>query len=204
MFPWKAVAFDIADLLAPVQQQHPLDAFWNHCSAAGAPPSAATRRRPLTAPLNLAALAEQQALAWAPEQWQQLQQCSAEWLAAGACRDDAAQLLVALQQAGIRWGLCSNASVLDSALVDCLPQQPDAMVWSFVEGVLKPAPQMYQQLCRRLDVAEHELLWLGSRWKEDVEGPRRLGIRSLQLDRSGKLRSDDALHSLAELIKRLG
>jgi HAD superfamily hydrolase (TIGR01662 family) len=107
------------------------------------------------------------------------------------CWDEAAQLvpdaiptLKALRTSGFRVGIASNAPFPPEMLHRQLRQiglaeHLDAAVFSSEVGRRKPAPELYHVALQRLGAIPEETLYVGDRWLEDYEGPRRLGMKAV-------------------------
>lgn len=92
--------------------------------------------------------------------------------------------LAALRARGLRLGLVSNAltpgPLMRRTLAALgLADYFDAVVFSSEIGVRKPAPRIYQAVLAALGVAPAEAAFVGDRVREDVEGPRALGMRAI-------------------------
>jgi HAD superfamily hydrolase (TIGR01509 family) len=96
-------------------------------------------------------------------------------------------LLAFLQRRGYALGLVSN---LTSAHKEPLARLGlaelfAAAVYSCDEGRCKPDPLIYHEVCRRLGVPPERVLVVGDSLANDVEAPRRLGMRALHVGGSG-------------------
>lgn len=88
-----------------------------------------------------------------------------------------------LRQLGLKVGVCSNlAAPYASALLDCLPDTPDAAVLSFEVGLMKPQPEIYRLVCDRLNLEPHQVLFVGDTVEADVTGPRKAGLLALHIE----------------------
>lgn len=88
-----------------------------------------------------------------------------------------------LRRAGLKVGVCSNlAAPYADALLDRLPDGPDAVVLSFNVGLMKPQPEIYELVCERLGLEPHQILFVGDTVEADVEGPRRAGLFAMHID----------------------
>lgn len=113
-----------------------------------------------------------------------------------------------LRRFGLKLGVCSNlAAPYGDALLDCLPDEPEAVVLSFEVGLMKPQPEIYQLVCDRLGVEPHQLLFVGDTMKADVEGPRKAGLFALHITEFEAGLAEGALPvaspAVAEFIARL-
>jgi putative hydrolase of the HAD superfamily len=96
--------------------------------------------------------------------------------------DATLRALGALRARGLRLGLVSNVSVPGALMrrtLAALGVAPylDAAVFSSEVGVRKPHPRIYQAALAALSVAPAEALFVGDRVREDLVGPRALGMR---------------------------
>lgn len=88
-----------------------------------------------------------------------------------------------LRRLGLKIGVCSNlAAPYASALLDCLPDGPEAVVLSFEVGLMKPQPAIYQLVCERLGLEPHQVLFVGDTVEADVDGPRSAGLFAIHID----------------------
>jgi putative hydrolase of the HAD superfamily len=94
-------------------------------------------------------------------------------------------LLEVLRKRGLRTGLVSNATDPGWLLRADLEQQGlapllDAIVFSSEVGRRKPHPEIFQRALGELGVAPERTLFVGDRLVEDVQGPARLGMTTVQ------------------------
>jgi putative hydrolase of the HAD superfamily len=87
-----------------------------------------------------------------------------------------------LRARGLRLGLVSNVSVPGTLMrraLDALgvSEHVEAAVFSSEIGVRKPHPHIYQTVLDALGAQPTEALFVGDRVREDVHGPRALGMR---------------------------
>jgi putative hydrolase of the HAD superfamily len=95
--------------------------------------------------------------------------------------------LAALRQIrhrGYKVGLVSNATPTGEVMrhdleVLGLADLIDAASYSSEVGFRKPDPRIYLAVTERLDLDPPECLFVGDRVKEDIEGPRALGMRAV-------------------------
>ena len=114
--------------------------------------------------------------------------------------EDGLRALSALRERGIRIGLCSNLAKPYSIPVRLLLPRLEAYAWSFEVGACKPDTKIFQHLCRELNCAPSEALFIGDTHHADVAGPARVGMRSVLLDRDGTSGDPMALRTLDELV----
>lgn len=95
----------------------------------------------------------------------------------------------ALRERGIRVGVLSNTiwsreyhrELFErDGVLDLL----DADVYSSEIDWVKPHPEAFRTVCRALDVAPEEAVYVGDRVYEDVHGPRQVGMRSIWIPHS--------------------
>jgi putative hydrolase of the HAD superfamily len=94
------------------------------------------------------------------------------------------ETLAALRDRGLKLGLVSNAHFLPSLMLEDferlgLTQYMDAIVTSSQLGVRKPHPAIFERLLDELGVSAEEALFVGDKVREDVEGPKALGMRAV-------------------------
>ena len=94
-------------------------------------------------------------------------------------------LLEALRNRGLRTGLVSNATDPGWLLRADLERQGlapylDAVVFSSELGKRKPHPAIYEAALSELGTAPERTLFVGDRLIEDVQGPARLGMKTVQ------------------------
>lgn len=85
-------------------------------------------------------------------------------------------------------GLLSNASMYtEEVLKDTnLSGRFDTIVISYMVGMLKPDERIYREMLRRIGVNAEDAMMVGDNYVDDVEGPEKVGIRGILLDRSNK------------------
>lgn len=77
----------------------------------------------------------------------------------------------------------------------------DFILASGLVGSSKPHAGIFKEALRRSGVEPHEALHVGDSIKDDVQGPTRLGIRAVLLDRTGQRKFPiPTVNSLSELI----
>jgi HAD superfamily hydrolase (TIGR01509 family) len=92
--------------------------------------------------------------------------------------------LQALRARGMKTAVASNAPFPPAMMrrqvrSNGIAERVDAVVFSSEVGRRKPAPELYQAALDRLGVAPSEALYVGDRFVEDYEGPRRLGMQAV-------------------------
>lgn len=94
-------------------------------------------------------------------------------------------LLDALRERGLKTGLVSNSMDPPWILVRDLEQMEllsrlDGAVFSSEVGVRKPDPKIFERALDKLGVAADRALFVGDRLDADVDGARRVGMRTVQ------------------------
>ena len=97
---------------------------------------------------------------------------------------EAGEVAAALRARGLKLGLVSNYCSLPSvvrrqARESELLQLMDASIFSCEIGLRKPHPRIYQTVLERLNVAPEGVVFVGDRLREDVMGPKALGMRAI-------------------------
>ncbi len=114
---------------------------------------------------------------------------------------DVVPTLQALRNAGLRLAVVSNWDERLPILLDRLRLTDyfDPIVYSAALGVEKPNPEIFLHCAHLLGVPPSQILHVGDRALEDVEGALAAGMRALRVDRQAR---DFDLHSL--LLQGLG
>ena len=60
--------------------------------------------------------------------------------------------------------------------------------------------QVYREICKRLNIAEHELLHIGDSWEADYVAPTEAGVKALCVDRDGKRNGCGLIKGLDEIL----
>ncbi|MFY9577969.1 MAG: HAD family hydrolase [Gaiellaceae bacterium] len=122
------------------------------------------------------------------------------------------QALADLHARGLKLGLVSNAHFLPALMLEDferlgLAQYMDAIVISSQLGVRKPHPAIFRQVLDKLGVSPDEAMFVGDKVREDIVGPKELGMRAVL---SHQFRQEDfadapmtpdlVIHSLADLV----
>jgi len=123
-----------------------------------------------------------------------------------------AQALAALRERGLRLGCVSNAFMGAATLGQIMAERGlgehlELTVSSCELGFRKPHPAIYEAALGRFGVAPGETVFVGDRLDADVEGPARLGMRTVlshqyrQEEPDGaKVRPDHVIRHLSELV----
>jgi len=111
-----------------------------------------------------------------------------------------------LRRRGLRLGLVSNAAYLPRLMktqLAALGLQSffEAVSFSSEVGVRKPHPQIYAHALRKLGIEARRALFVGDRVKEDIQGPKTLGMRAV-LTREWRQEDDPGVADF--VIQRLG
>jgi putative hydrolase of the HAD superfamily len=115
-----------------------------------------------------------------------------------------------LKAGGIRLGIVSNAAYRPDLMRRQLEHLGllslfDAVTFSSEVGLRKPHPAIYEDALAKLGVEPQAAVFVGDRLREDVEGPRRLGMRTVLLrewrrDDANRPPADFTIDRLTELI----
>jgi putative hydrolase of the HAD superfamily len=65
-------------------------------------------------------------------------------------------------------------------------------------GITKPDPQIYQKMILSLNIQPYQTIMIGDSIRNDVEGPKSIGMNALYLDRNGN--SKNSIKSLDEIF----
>ncbi|MFO0961093.1 MAG: HAD-IA family hydrolase [Isosphaeraceae bacterium] len=121
--------------------------------------------------------------------------------------DDALPTLEALGRSGLRVRIGSNFDGRLRPIVRGLwgmSPYADSLVISSEVGWRKPHPGFYEAACRSMGLESGRVLFVGDDAENDYQGPRRCGIPSLLLDRTGRYREvDERIGTLADLVDRI-
>ena len=128
------------------------------------------------------------------------------WLNSVHVGPDVVQTLEELRRQGLRLGIVSNAAYLPrlmKAQLDALglAQYFNAVTFSSEVGVRKPHPAIYQDALAKVGVEPARTLFVGDRVREDVQGPKSLGMRAVL---TREWRQEDDRGSADFVIERLG
>jgi FMN phosphatase YigB (HAD superfamily) len=97
---------------------------------------------------------------------------------------DCAARVQRLRDAGLKVGIVSNTTTQPAVLTAYLEtlgvaSLAGAIAYSVEVGVRKPHESIYRRVLERLDVDATEAVFVGDRVREDVLGPRRLGMEAV-------------------------
>lgn len=104
-------------------------------------------------------------------------------LASIAPYPDSQSVIDALRASGIPMVVCSNLALPYEQVAFRSLSGVDAWVMSFRVGFKKPDPRIYELACHRLGLAPCDVLMVGDSLKNDVLGPRSVGMQSVQIKR---------------------
>jgi putative hydrolase of the HAD superfamily len=125
------------------------------------------------------------------------------------------QALQHLRSRGLKLGLVTNAHFIPALMREDfarlgLAQHMDAIVISSELGLRKPHPAIFQRVLAELEVEPEEAMFVGDKIREDVVGPKELGMRAVlthqfrQEEFEGSAAEPDlVIGSLAELVPYL-
>jgi len=117
------------------------------------------------------------------------------------------EALSRLRAAGLRLAVVSNANGTVQQLFDELELSPyfDVLLDSFVEGLEKPDPLLFERALLRLEAKPERTIHAGDFYHLDVVGARRAGIAPVLIDAAGLYDGADCprVASLPELVDRL-
>ena len=128
------------------------------------------------------------------------------WLNSVHVGPDVVRTLQHLKALGLRLGVVSNAAYLPRLMIGQLAALGlrdyfDAVTFSSEVGMRKPHAEIYTDALKKLGVAPGEALFVGDRVREDVEGPKRLGMRAVLLT---EWRQEDDPGLADFVIQRMG
>jgi HAD superfamily hydrolase (TIGR01509 family) len=135
-------------------------------------PSGTLAVRAITHPISLRELSREMANPVAEDDLVRLEADVEAECASTRLRPGVDEMWSALRRAGLKIAICSNlARPYERALIDRLPDSPDALVLSFRAGLMKPQQQIYRLVCRELRLQPSEVLFTGDDLEADVFGP---------------------------------
>jgi putative hydrolase of the HAD superfamily len=128
------------------------------------------------------------------------------WLNSVHLGPDVVSTLEELRRRGLRLGIVSNAAYLPRLMhaqltALGLTRYFSGVAFSSEVGVRKPHPAIYQDALRKVGVEPSRALFVGDRVREDVQGPRSLGMRAV-LTREWRHEDDPGVADF--VIARLG
>jgi putative hydrolase of the HAD superfamily len=128
------------------------------------------------------------------------------WLSSVHVGPDVVVTLKELRRRGLRLALVSNAAYLPRLMKEQLAALGlasyfDAVTFSSEVGVRKPHLAIYQDALDKVRVEPSRALFVGDRVREDVQGPKELGMRAV-LTREWRQEDDPGVADF--VIQRLG
>lgn len=128
------------------------------------------------------------------------------WDAAVRLAPAALQTLDRLRRRGFRTAVASNAPFPPELMRrqlegNGIAERLDAIVFSSEVGRRKPAPELYQAALDKLQVRPERALYVGDRYAEDYEGPRRLGMQALLCTALARQPAPDGVPTIATLAE---
>jgi putative hydrolase of the HAD superfamily len=128
------------------------------------------------------------------------------WLNSVHVGPDVVATLEELQRRGLRLGIVSNAAYLPRLMKEQLAFLDLAKYFSGVTfsseiGVRKPHPAIYQDALAKVGIEASRTLFVGDRVREDVQGPKALGMRAVL---TREWRQEDGAGAADFVIERLG
>ncbi|MDF1664921.1 MAG: HAD family hydrolase [Planctomycetota bacterium] len=112
------------------------------------------------------------------------------------------EVLGALRERGVKVGILSNVSdyYVEPFYKYELDKRCDAFVMSCDEGMIKPDAEIYQLMLDRLQCSPEQAWMVGDNLQCDVQGPQKMGISAVLLDRSGQRPGIKNLMQILSLI----
>ena len=128
------------------------------------------------------------------------------WLSSVHVGPDVVDTLKELRGRGFRLALVSNAAYLPRLMKEQLAALGlasyfDAVTFSSEVGVRKPHPAIYRDALDKVQVEPSRALFVGDRVREDVQGPKELGMRAVL---TREWRHEDNPGTADFVIERLG
>jgi HAD superfamily hydrolase (TIGR01549 family) len=129
----------------------------------------------------------------------------AEELQSIAVLDNAPGVLKTLRERGLKLALCSNlATEFGPAALETLNFHFDTTILSYKVGLTKPAPEIFNLVCKNLGYLPERVLMVGDSQAMDVEGARSAGLQAVQVHRGREAAPPNTLSNLNELVILLG
>ena len=128
------------------------------------------------------------------------------WLKSVHVGPDVVSTLGTLRGNGLRLGIVSNAAYLPRLMKGQLAalglaQYFDAVTFSSEVGIRKPQREIYAHALKKLGADPSRTVFVGDRVREDVQGPKALGMRAV-LTREWRQEDDPGVADF--VIQRLG
>lgn len=187
-----AVIFDAFGTLVRIQRRtNPFRSLLLEGRKHGRRPGAGDVEVLITQPLSLEAAAERLRIQVSDARLQQLQTLLDDELDSIAAFPDALSAVAALQQAGLKIGICSNLAAPYGESVRRLFPTVNATGFSYEVGATKPCPLIYESICADLGVTPGHFfddtgvaVMIGDSLWRDCYGARAAGINGVHLQRS--------------------
>ena len=97
--------------------------------------------------------------------------------------NDVEDVIQQLRSCNKKIAVCSNLAAEYGPVVRTMLPDMDAYVFSFEVGEVKPAPAIYQSVCKSLNVKPSKILFVGDSKRCDFIGPANFGMKSFWLRR---------------------
>ncbi|ONN72457.1 HAD family hydrolase [Pseudomonas oryzihabitans] len=202
-----AVIFDAFGTLVRIQRRtNPFRSLLLEGRKHGRRASAGDLKVLMTQPLSLEVAAEQLRIQVSDARLQQLQTLLDEELDSIAAFPDGLSAVAALQQAGLKIGICSNLAAPYGESVRRLFPTVNATGFSYEVGATKPCPLIYESICADLGVTPGHFfddtgiaVMIGDSLWCDCYGARAVGINGVHLQRSPDKPMPD-LHTFSRLV----
>jgi putative hydrolase of the HAD superfamily len=128
------------------------------------------------------------------------------WIGAVHVGPDVVSTLESLRASGLRLGIVSNAAYLPQLMVKQMAALGlrdffNGVTFSSEVGLRKPHREIYEDALRKVGVTASRTLFVGDRVREDVQGPKSLGMRAV-LTREWRQEDDPGVADF--VIQRLG
>lgn len=100
---------------------------------------------------------------------------------------ETAEVLGNLKERGVKLGIVSNTLPITGKMLDILEMRKffDAIILSYQVGSFKPSHKIYQKALNKLKVKPEDTLFVGNELVPDFITPRKLGMKSILVDRNG-------------------
>lgn len=136
----------------------------------------------LISPLGLSDLARELAIEIGEARLQELDRDLAAECRSVRLRPGMDLIWSALRRAGVKIGICSNlARPYTEPLLSEIPSIPNALVFSFEVGLVKPQPEIFHLVCKQLGVPAAQILFVGDTLEADVLGAQAIGMHAMTI-----------------------
>jgi len=115
------------------------------------------------------------------------------------------EVLGQLKDKGLKLGMISNLATAYGAPFSALGLSSffDHAIFSYEAGLEKPQPEIYHRMVANLGVTPLRALMVGDKYRNDVEGPGKIGMPGVLLDRKGKTSHALSIRDLREVLNRI-